>query len=432
MNNKINIKLLPHAPGVYIMRDTAAKIIYIGKANDLRKRVSSYFKGIPDFKTRGIINSLRHIDFILRKSERDALILERELIRNYQPHYNAMWRDDKSYPMLKLTLKEDFPRLLITRRKVKDGSEYFGPYPNATALNSLVKWMQKIFRWRTCKLEISKNKLPPERKVKTCLYLHTGRCPGPCVGKITPEEYRRNILGVKLFLRGRYKNLIKHWEKEMKEASAELKYEKAAELRNRIAALESINEKVTFKEVKPEDLSGPLGITSDLEELKEKLGLPKLPAVMECFDISNISGTDSVGSMVRFQNAEPDKTNYRRFKIKGVQGTDDFAMINEVVSRRYSRLKQQDGQMPDLVVIDGGKGQLAAASSALSDLKLKIPLISLAKREEEIFVPGKSESVRLPRDSRGLQILQHLRNEAHRFAISFHRLRRKKRMQTQG
>jgi excinuclease ABC subunit C len=429
---RVDISRLPNTPGVYIMRDSAAKIIYIGKANRLRQRVSSYFKGIPDFKTRGIINSLRHIDFILRKSERDALILERELIHKYQPRFNAMWLDDKSYPMLKLTLKEDFPRLIITRRKIKDGSEYFGPYPNASALNSLVKWMQKIFRWRTCKHEISKDKLPPERKVKTCLYLHTGRCPGPCLGRVSTEEYRQNIMGVKLFLKGRYKNLIKHWEKEMKAASAELKYEKAAELRNRITALESINEKVTLKEVKPEDLSGPLGITSDLEELKDKLGLPKLPAIMECFDISNISGTDSVGSMVRFQNAEPDKSNYRRFKIKGVQGTDDFAMINEVVSRRYARLKQQEGQMPDLVVIDGGKGQLSAAESALKDLKLRLPLISIAKKEEEIFVPGNPESIKLTRDSRGLQILQHLRDEAHRFAISFHRLRRKKRMATQG
>lgn len=426
MNANLNISRLPNTPGVYIMRDSAARIIYIGKAVALRKRVASYFKNSPDMKTAGIISSLRHIDYILCASERDALVLERQLIKKYQPHYNSMWKDDKSYPWIKMTVKDDFPRVFLTRRKINDGSEYFGPYPNSGQVSSLMKWMQRVFKWRPCKIEISEGALPPPHKVKSCLYLHSGRCPGPCVGKITSKEYKYGLSKVKLFLSGRYKNLITAWKKDMAKASRGLDYELAAELRNRIGALESMSQRVTFREMSSGDISAPLKTTSALEELKYRLGLVQLPVTIETFDISNISGTDSVGSMVRFLNGAPDKSNYRKFRIKTVEGSDDFSSIREVVFRRYRRLKEEGERLPDLILIDGGPGQLAFARQALDALKLKASLVSLAKKEETIHFTDGREPLVLPRNSAALHILQAARDEAHRFAVSYHRMKREK------
>ncbi|MFH1368293.1 MAG: excinuclease ABC subunit UvrC [Elusimicrobiota bacterium] len=431
MNNKIDFLRLPNTPGVYIMRDSAAKIIYIGKAKALRKRVASYFKNSPDMKTAGIISSLRHIDYILCASERDSLILERQLIHKYKPYYNSMWRDDKSYPQLKLT-REDFPRLILTRKTLNDGSEYFGPYPNTAQMRSLVKWLRRIFMWRPCKLDFSENSLPAEHKIKSCLYLHTGRCPAPCAGKVTAKEYAANISKLKLFLKGKYRNLISLWKKEMQVASRNSEFEKAAELRDSVNALETMGQKVTFREIHAGDIAESLKTTSVLEEMKEKLNLPKLPVIIECFDISNTSGTDPVGSMSRFQNGVPDKNGYRKFKIRTITGIDDTAMIREIVFRRYKRLKEEQKQYPDLILIDGGPGQLNAAAQALDSLRTKIPVVSLAKQNEEIFSPGHSAPLKLERDSGVLHILQHVRDEAHRFAVTYHKLRRKKRMETQS
>ncbi|MCX5782701.1 MAG: excinuclease ABC subunit UvrC [Elusimicrobia bacterium] len=408
------------------MKDAGGKIIYIGKANNIKKRIASYFRHDIESKTVAIINSLRHIDYILASSEREALILERQLIREFQPYFNSMWRDDKSYPYLKLTKKEDFPQVILSRKVIKDGSEYFGPYPHVLQIKVLLKWLQKIFKFRPCKLEFSSTSLPKEEKVKSCLYYQTEKCPAPCLKKISSKDYKEKIKGISLFLKGKFSRLEKNWEKEMGEASRNLEYEKAAELRDRITAIKTLGERVTLREIKPEDLPDSLKFTEKLKELKNVLDLSRWPIVIEGFDISNISGAESVGSMVRFQNGQPDKNEYRKYKIKTVSGINDFAMLKEVVLRRYRYFKSQNKQFPDLILVDGGKGQLSMAQEVLKDLKLKIPAVSLAKKEEEIFVPGKKNPIRLPSDSQALQLLQSIRDEAHRFALSYHHLRRKK------
>ena len=417
---------MPSSPGVYLMKDASGKIIYIGKAKDLKKRVASYFRSDVEPKVVAIISSLRHIDYILASSEREALLIERQLINSFQPYFNSMWRDDKSYPYLKLTAKEDFPRLVLTRKLVKDGSEYFGAYPHVFQIKKLLKWLQKMFRFRPCSLSFSEKEPPKEQKVKSCLYYHTKRCDAPCLGRISSKDYKEQIKGLSLFLRGKYRQLEKTWQKEMAEASRQMNYEKAADLRDRLTAIQSMDERVTVREIGPEDLPRSLDFTAKLEELKIVLGLSKWPITIEGFDISNISGTESVGSMVRFLNGQPDKNNYRKYKIKTVSGINDFSMTKEVVYRRYRFLREKKELLPDLVLIDGGKGQLSAALEAINSLRLKIPVVSLAKKEEEIFIPGSKNSLKLQRDSKALQLLQSIRDEAHRFAVSFHHLRRKK------
>ncbi|MFC1501499.1 GIY-YIG nuclease family protein [Elusimicrobiota bacterium] len=420
------IKDIPSSPGIYLMRDSGNKIIYIGKAKNLKKRVSSYFRNNRDTKIAALINSLRHIDYILASSEREALIVEQKLISKHQPYYNSMWRDDKSYPYLKLTLKEDFPRLILTRKHVKDGSEYFGPYPQVLPIKKLMKWLQRIFRFRPCKINFSEKELPQKNKVKSCLYLHTQMCPGPCVGQISSIDYKKNINQLRLFLNGKYQKLRSVWEKEMKVSSQSMDYEAAGDARDRLEAIQSMSERVTVSETKPEDIPSSISYTNKLEELKKELGLQNWPIIIEGFDISNTSGKEAVGSMVRFQNAKPDTSNYRKYTIKTVKGIDDFSMMREIVFRRYRKLKTDKAEMPDLVLIDGGKGQLSAATSALASLKLKIPIVSIAKKREEIFIPGKEKSLKLLKNSGALHVLQAVRDEAHRFAIGFHKIRRKK------
>jgi excinuclease ABC subunit C len=307
---KDKIKNIPKSSGVYLMKDAASRIIYIGKAVNLQNRIKSYFHSDRTSKTHAVMSSLRHIDFILTASETDSLLLENDLIKKHKPYYNVMLRDDKTYPYLKLTSREDFPRLLLTRKHVKDGNEYFGPYPNAGNLKSLLRWLQKIFKWRPCKLNFSHSCLPKESKIKSCLYLHTGNCLAPCTGKINPKEYRKNLKDLKLFLNGRHKKLISGWKKEMKKASMGMQYEKAKEIRDRIYSLEIMHERVTIREMKPDEIKTSLKITRTLEETKEILNLPGWPIIIECFDTSNTSGAEPVGSMVRFLNGKPDKSNY--------------------------------------------------------------------------------------------------------------------------
>lgn len=419
---------LPTAPGVYLMRDVAGRIIYIGKANNLRQRVASYFRPDPSFKTVGISAALRHIDYVLCASEREALIVERQLINRYKPYYNAMWKDDKSYPYLKLTLGEDFPRIMLTRRKVDDGGQYFGPFPQVRTIKKLLFWLQKLFKLRPCKLVFDADHLPPLAKVKSCLYFHTCRCAGPCRGAVTRDAYRRPLRFIRLFLQRDYARLVTGWEREMREASRGMQYEYAAELRDRIAAVRQMEQPVTMREVKNEDLAASLDVSQRLERMREELSLPRLPVIIEGFDISLLAGTAAVGSMVCFHNGKPDPSRYRRFKIRTVAGTDDFAMLAEVITRRYARLKREKKPLPDLVLVDGGKGQLAAACAALGRLKMDLPIVSLAKREEEVFRPGASEPLLLPRNSPVLQTLQAVRDEAHRFAVAYHHVLRKKTM----
>ncbi len=437
----MNLEHIPHSPGVYLMRDASGKIIYIGKAKDLKKRVSSYFSSRPhDPKTSVMLTLVRHVDFVPVPTEKDSLILEQKLINRMKPVYNIMWRDDKSFPYVKITFNEDYPRLLMTRRRKRDGGKYFGPYPEAWIMKRLLRslWKSKVFPLRPCKYEFKKEDIEAEgglakskpylnRKVKSCIYLHTGSCPAPCVGKKTREDYLKIADEAELFFKGKAGPLFDQWENEMNAASKAMDYEKAAELRDRLSAIRHISENVTVRQVDEKNLGIYVETSRALTDLQDALKLPTPPIRIEGFDISNIGTTEPVASMVVFERGKSYKQDYRKFRIKTVEGQNDFAMMHEAVFRRYKRLKDEGKKFPDLILIDGGKGQLGAAVQALEELKLtKIPIISLAKQEEEVFFPGNPKSLRLPHDSSALHILQSVRDEAHRFAVSFHRQRRHK------
>ncbi|MDR3092752.1 MAG: excinuclease ABC subunit UvrC [Endomicrobium sp.] len=425
-NKNQRLEQIPKLPGVYIMRDGIGNIIYIGKAKSLKNRLSSYFNADINSKATTVITAMRKIEYILCASEREALLVERQLIHKIKPYFNAMWKDDKSYPYIKFSISEDFPRLTFTRKKLKDGGLYFGPYPQIFYIKKLVRWLVKLFKIRPCKMELSKDFLPEEKKVKSCLYCHTEMCYAPCLGKITSKEYKEKIKDVELFLNGKFKKLEDEWETQMFNLSQSLSYEEAKEIRDRLYALQSMSERVMISEITQDEINQSVQRADSINELKNVLGLKRPPAVIEGFDNSNIQGTNAVASMVRFQNGIADKKNYRKFKIKTVIGADDFASMREVVSRRYSSLIRKNENLPDLILIDGGKGQLGAAVSALQELQTQIPIISLAKKNEEIFFPTKDKALVLSRHSEALKLLQSVRDEAHRFAVSYHRKLRAK------
>jgi excinuclease ABC subunit C len=342
-----------------------------------------------------------------------------------------MWRDDKSYPYIALTMGEDFPRLYLTREKKKrDGTLYFGPYPSVSRVRRLLRWVwrKKLFPIRPCRYSFDEKNLLSYEKVKTCLYLHTGQCPAPCVGRINKTDYRKIAERARWFFEGNQERMIKEWEAEMAEYSHENKFEEAAAARDRIEALRGMTERVTFSEMSEETLAERVRGSRAVQDLMKALSLKRPPERIECFDISHIQGVEKVASMVSFDRGRPDKSNYRKYIIRSVEGIDDFKAMAEVVGRRYGRLKREGKQFPDLVLIDGGKGQLSSALKAVADLKITgLQLAALAKEEEEVFLPGQPQSIRLPMDSPGLLLLRHVRDEAHRFAITFHRLRRSKR-----
>ncbi len=425
---------IPHAPGVYLMRDSAARVIYVGKAKNLAKRVASYFLDRPHIpaKTAIMSSSIRHIDYIPAESEREALLVERSLIHKLQPPFNVMWKDDKSYPYVKLSLGEDFPRLFMTRRKSRDGGAYFGPFPNVQSVRKLLHflWRQKYFPLRPCRYEFSQAQPLSPEKIKSCLYYHTRECPAPCANRITRDDYRGIAREAELFFSGRRKKLVIAWENEMKEASQNQDFERAAQIRDNLAALKHMAERVTTREIRPDDVAVHVDRSRAISELQKALGLPQPPLRIECFDISHFQGLETVASMVSFKQGVPDKKNYRKFKIRTVAGIDDFASMGEVVGRRYSRLRAEKKPLPDLVLIDGGKGQLSAAQAAIKDALQSAripPMAALAKREEELFLPDREQPVLLPHDSPALHVVQSVRDEAHRFAVAFHRLRRSKR-----
>ena len=389
------------------MKNDKGKIIYVGKAISLRKRVQSYFRKSTGIKSKTdlLVADIADIEVLETFSEAEALILEASLIKKYQPRYNIDLRDDKSYPLIQIT-KEKFPKISIERpKKKREDAEYYGPYVNAGLIREALSIIRKIFPFRTCE---------PFPK-KECLDFHIKLCEAPCIGKVEEKEYKGNIKNVRLILEGKKDVLYRNLKQEMERLSQEQKFEKAAKVRDQLRAIGAL-------------YSGTKDINyyKEAEQLQRALHLPCRPERIETFDISNIMGNQAVGSMVSFLNGQPDKKNYRRFRIKEVEGIDDFKMMAEVVRRRYSRLKKEKKLFPDLIVIDGGKGQLSAAYKELQKLDLQIAIVSLAKREEEVFLPRKRHSIRLSLNSLGLKLLQRTRNEAHRFAITYHRKLRKK------
>ncbi|MBU4312920.1 MAG: excinuclease ABC subunit UvrC [Candidatus Omnitrophica bacterium] len=412
MGIKEKLKKVPHAPGIYMMKDSSGEVLYIGKAKDLSKRVSSYFQDARPMAARqmSLMERVKDLDYLVTASEEEALIYESNLIKEKKPKYNVELKDDKSFPFLKLTLGEKFPRLTITRKKVDDGSRYFGPYTRVKLLRSALQVMKGIFPLRTCR------NMPGE----VCLSYHIGQCAGPCVKKISQKEYREIVDQLVLFLEGKKTRLLKELERRMNEEARFENFEEAVILRNRIAALSE----VPGKKLREYSGWGDVAV-----KLKKLLRLPRLPLKVEAFDVSNISGKEATGSMVYFNNGKPDKSNYRKFRIKDVEDIDDYAMIQEIVRRRYKRLKEEGGQFPDLIIIDGGKGHLQAAYKELLRLNLRhVPIVSIAKEHERIYTLSSRTPLDINRDSRLLYFIQQIRDEAHRFALKYHHKLRDKRV----
>ena len=537
------LKLIPHNPGVYLMKNSKGGIIYVGKAKNLKKRVSSYFNrnsfDLP--RTEVLVSRIADLDYIVTRSEMDALILEDTLIKKHRPKFNVSLKDDKRYPYLKITMKEAFPRVVVTRSVDRDGSKYFGPYTEARSVRHTLMLLEKIFKLRTCTKYIPKE-VKQENADRACLNFQINKCDAPCIGNVSYEDYRERIDQVILFLKGKTDAIISKLKEKMEQASIEQKFEKASGIRDQIMEISHISKKqimsnqsladadvigiarfesaccsvilkirdgklikkehyflentdeanlqliisrfITHYYNYREDIPSQL-ITQEVpddnelltellktkiyipqkgdkkklvdmakhnafllveekrlahikssqrtvfavKELKEKLRMDKLPRKIAAFDVSNLYGEDAVASMVFFDNGKPKKNQYRRFKIKFVPGIDDYKMMNEAVTRYLSHLKDKDVEMPDLILIDGGKGQLSAAHSALKKSKYGISLFSIAKRLEEIFKPGKHETIIIPKTSYALKLLQQIRDEAHRFAITYHKNLRDKKIQ---
>ena len=424
---------LPCGPGVYLMRDAAAGIIYIGKAKNLRRRVAQYFsRGAENrnAKIPSLTALIRVIDYISAASEREALLLERELIRRYQPFFNVLWKDSKSYPWVKITA-EDFPRILLTRRKRRDGGLYFGPYPKVSPLNALLAHLRRtgFINLRRCAWEFSEVRPLKRARIDSCLYFHTGQCPAPCAGKITRRAYGRLAARTADFFRGDFAGLLKKFRAGMLASSKALDYESAAAYRDFAAAVEQLSEKVRIREYRPGLVARETGETGAVTALMKSLGLNAPPAHIEAFDTSSSHGEHAVAASVCFVNGRKNPAHYRRYRMRFANpagGSDDYAMIKEAVGRRLRHFAVSGEKPPDLLLIDGGKGQLAAAMAALRENKMKIPVIALAKRLEEIYLPSSPRPLLLDRDDPGLLLLEALRNEVHRFGITYHRKLRDK------
>lgn len=531
---------IPHQPGVYKYFDDRDHIIYVGKAKDLRKRVSSYFnKTYAGYKTRELVQRIVRIEFNVVDTEQDAFFLENALIKQYQPKYNIDLKDDKTYPYIVIK-KEPFPRVFLTRRKINDGSEYLGPFTSVARVRELLLFIKQHIQLRTCKLPLTQKNITA-KKFRVCLEYHLGNCKGPCVGFQTELEYREGLNRLKQVLKGKLGEVVQYYKEEMRRYAEQLEFEKAQITKKKLEHLEQyqvksvvvsqqVNDVDVFSIYKAEDIayvnflmvrSGtivqthtlqltphldeteaevlsfaiariresfdsdateiivPLALeyadarvqvtipklgdkkkllelsqknvllfkdevkrkkllnieekTEDqlldiLEELQDALSLPELPLHIECFDNSNFQGSYPVSAMVCFKNGAPSKNDYRRFNVKTVQGINDFATMKEAVTRRYKRLSEEAAELPQLVIIDGGKGQLNAALEAIEELGLsgQMTLVGLAKNIEELFFAGDQQSIKLNWNSEGLKLVRRIRDEVHRFGITFHRQKRSK------
>lgn len=438
----INLSELPTTPGVYLMRDAAARILYIGKAVNLRRRVSSYFQNRDvGPKIQSLVELVRHVEYVQCANEREALLLEEAWIKKYQPVFNAMWKDDKSYPYVVLSMQEDFPRLYLARQKhIPPGAQAFGPYPSAGRIRGLIRMLFRrgIVPLRPCRWDFSLKKPLAPKIINSCLYYHTGQCPAPCAAKIERSGYRRLAQRAAQLFGGKRSRLVASIKKEMKEEAQKLNFEGAQRLKIALEAFEHIGEQILISEIEGQTL-GLYEPKTAPAALQEALALPKPPRHIEGFDISNLYGTHSVGSMVCFVDGKPNKDHYRHFHIRSVTGINDFAMMEEVVSRRYRKLLEEDEPLPDLILIDGGQGQLNAARAALNKAfkikpRLARPILaSLAKAEEILCLDQPQfKEIKLPRTHEGLKLCMWIRDEAHRFAITFHKkLRQKKLLEEQ-
>ena len=429
-NDQIRRKIadLPHKPGVYLMKDRFGTVIYVGKARDLRKRVSTYFHPSRrmswDLKLNALIEAVHDLDTHSVRTEPEALLLEGKLIKEYQPRYNISFRDDKRFLLVKVNLNDPIPRFVLTRLRQEDGARYFGPFVHSASARHTLTLARRKFNLRGCRPFT-----PGPEDYKHCLYGHLKYCTAPCIGNIPLEDYRRQVVAACDFLDGQTGEMERDLEEQMKKAAAAEEFEKAAQYRDALSDLRRTTQKTKKFPRTPYTLPIALDSKRDLAELARELNLSAAPSRIEGFDISNISGTFAVASLVSFRDGKPDRSNYRRFRMKTVTGQDDFACMAETVRRRYTRLaREAPGALPDLIVIDGGKGQLNSAMAELVLLGLQqIAVIGLAKEFEEIYRPGQPEPLRLGHDSGALKLLQRVRDESHRFANTYNaQLRLKK------
>lgn len=427
---KEKVRDFPDAPGIYVMKDEAGVVIYIGKAKSLRNRAGAYFTEAAalDRRTADLVTQIADIEYLQADSEVDALLMEARLIKDVQPKFNIDLKDDKSFPYLQITTNEDFPRVEFTREPGDRGVKLYGPFANAKALRGAIAVLQRIFKFRTCTLDIEAED-PKWNYYRPCLLYNIQQCTAPCNFRISKEDYRRDIQRLKMFLDGNKTSLLNELKGEMKEASAKLEFETAARIRDEIHALETLNLRGDLETHEQPEVFF-IDPKKGLAGLKKVLKLSAPPRHIEGVDIAHLGGDDTVASLVTFIDGIPFKPRYRRFKVKSVDGVDDFASIREVILRRFRPDRVQgdeDWSQPDLLLIDGGKGQLSSALEGFRQLGVTPPpIIGLAKREEEVFLPGESASIRMSRHSAALRLLQSVRDEAHRFARHYHHLLRKK------
>jgi len=426
------IKTFPTGPGLYFMKGKADKVLYIGKAKNLRSRAASYFQpggeaaGARGPKIAEMLGKVETVDFLETETEVDAVLKEARLIKDIRPPYNSDLTDDKTFPYLEITTGEDFPSVYITRKPRPTGSRLFGPFAGAKDLRLVMVELQKIFRFRTCSLDIKESDLK-RRFFRPCILYSIKQCTAPCAAKIDESEYKKSISDFIKFLRSKRSTVLRQLRKQMTEAAEGLKYEKAAMYRDRIRLIERLDRRgLPEEDVQPEVFAGDP--TEALLQLRDLLQASEPVRIIEGIDVANISGAEAVGSLVKFIDGRPFKSGYRRFKIKTVTGIDDYAMIAEVVKRRYKYALRGEELWPDLILIDGGLGQLHAAETALQQMNAPaVKIASIAKREEDIYLQGSSEPVKLAAHSPARKLLQYVRDEAHRFAQHyFHILRDKK------
>ncbi|MCD6303843.1 MAG: excinuclease ABC subunit UvrC [Planctomycetes bacterium] len=427
------IASLPAGPGVYLFKDAAGRVLYVGKAKSLRSRVASYFQPAADLlRTRGpeidrmVSRLVADVDFIECDSEVDALLRESRLIKDIQPRFNERQKDDKSFPYLQVTTDEPFPRVSITRQPKRRGAKLYGPFVHSADLRAAVPLMQRVFRFRTCNLDIAEP-APGERPAyRPCILYNIRQCSAPCAGIISRQDYASLIRDLKQFLSSKASRLRRQLKSRMAAAAERLDFERAAVLRDELRALERLQQRgLVGDHVQPEVFF--VDPTEGLERLAQVLELPRPPRLIEGIDIAHLGGGEQCGAMVCFIDGRAFKSGYRRYKIKTHAGNDDFASIREVVWRRYKYAGMDRELFPDVILIDGGKGQVSAAISAFDELEFQPPmLLGLAKKNEEIFVHGRPGPIRLARNDPALRLLQSVRDEAHRFAQHYHHILRRR------
>ena len=423
------VREFPTGPGVYLMKDGGGNVIYVVKAKNLRNRAGTYFskEAANDVRIRDWIGFIKDADFIETADAIAAMFLEARMIKDLRPKFNKSLKDDKTFPYLQIRSREEYPRVEITRKPRRRGVRLYGPFTNSRSLRVAVDLLQRLFQFRTCQLDL-KSADTKWKWFRPCLLHSIRRCTAPCNFRVSRDDYRRQIKKLIFVLEGKKDRLVRRMEREMLAASEALNFEKAGRIRDEIAALKKLDLRGDVnRDEQPEVF--PLDPKKGLKGLRKILGLAKTPRTIEGMDIAHLSGQDTVASLVSFLDGLPFKPGYRRFKIRTVEGVDDFASMREVVTRRFRRLRDEDEVFPDILLIDGGKGQLNAAVEAFKTLGIDPPcLISLAKQEEEIFRPGAEESIKLSRHSAALRLLQYVRDEAHRFAQHYHHMLRRKRL----